>query len=90
MTTTQFEQAIDALSAAGPTIIIDEMVLDKGHVTAVYGHTRKAYLSWDGFGRAFSISTDVLSGAPLPERPIENRGPVDVMGRAEAFDLKFK
>lgn len=55
MKVAEFEKAIDRYPE---DITIDEMVLSKGQVKEVYGHSHRVYLKWDSFGRGYSWHLD--------------------------------
>ena len=91
MRTRDFENAIDALAC---NIFIDEMRLTRNQVHDVYGHTIKAYLMWDSFGRGYSVRIDEIPGEPIDDLPTDQvLETKDIAGgmwkRDEKYDLRF-
>lgn len=82
MRTKDYEEMIDSLSCG---IIIDEMVLNKGHVKTVYGHTESVFLRWDELGRGFSIHRSELTDPNVECEKFED----SFYARDVVYDLKF-
>lgn len=92
MKVADYEKAIEDFPA---DITIDEMILSKGQVKAVYAHSHRVYLKWDSFGRGFSCHIDNMPGGNerldhLPiDKVIDVRKIVSDWGRDVVYDLEM-
>lgn len=78
-----FENAIDSINGA---ITIDEMVLRKGHVSAVYGHSCNMYIKWNLNGTCYTAK----SKEELTSKVQDTRNKVSAWERNSLYDLKFQ
>lgn len=82
-----YEKAVDALNCS---IKLDEVRINKGHVTYFFGHKDLLLLLWDDSGRGFSRNIEGDELAESPSYLLDGVLPVDCYVRDAEYDLKFE